>query len=59
MSEEDPGQQSKQVRQGSGCVFSFFGDLFSQVVWDALTYVIVGLFRGVGILLGWMLELLP
>ena len=59
MSGDDPGRQRKEAQNGSSFLSSLFTDLLSQAVLDGLPYVIVGLFRGAGTLLEWILESLP
>ncbi len=59
MCEGVPGQQPEKARQDSGFVSSFIRDLCSQVIVDGLSYLIVGLFRAAGALLGPVLGILP
>ena len=59
MNEDDAAGQPREARRDDGVLSSFFDTLFSQAVGEVLYYPIVGLFRGAGTVLGWMLELLP
>jgi len=59
MNKDDSEQLSKNVRHDGGFGFSFISDLFSPDIWNALSYLVVAQFRGVGALLGWLLELSP
>jgi hypothetical protein len=59
MNEDDAADQHRTVQRNAGVLFSFFDTLFSQAAGEVLYYLTVGLFRGIGTVLGWMLELLP
>ena len=59
MNEGDAAGQPREVRRDAGVLSSFCNVLFSDGGGKALFYLTVGLFRGVGTVLGWMLELLP
>ncbi len=57
--EGDAAGQPREIRREAGGLSSICNVLFSEAASEALFYLIVGLFRGVGIVPGWMLELLP
>jgi len=59
MNEDDSGQPPKDARHDGGFGLDFISDLFSPDFWDVLSYLVIALFRGVGALLGWLLELSP
>ena len=59
MNEDGVADRPREVRREAGVLSSFCNVLFSDGGEEALFHLIVGLFRGVGMVLGWMLELLP
>ncbi len=56
MSDDDSDQPSKDAQHEGGSGLDFISDLFSPDLWEALSYLTVALFRGVGALLGSLLD---
>jgi len=61
MSEDDAARERKAgaTNKGDRDWPGLLDGLFSQAMWDGLSYLVIGVSRGVGTVLGWMLELLP
>ncbi len=59
MNEVNSDQPSKNARHDGGFGLDFVCDLFSPDLWEALSYLTFALFRGVGAVLGSLLELSP
>jgi len=61
MSEDDAARERKagDINKKDWSWSGLLDGLFSQAMWDGLSYLMIGMFRVAGTVLGWMLDLLP